>query len=137
MKTGYNTNLAAEFHVMSVLHRLGADAGLTLGNKKAVDIAVIRGKGKAFTIDVKGLAGTTCWPVDNFRGGKPGHFLVLVCYRGRIDDPGEAPEVYVVPSQQIDELMYHAPRSGRRVIQLAEMRKRGSRYRDRWKLLMQ
>jgi hypothetical protein len=36
--TTYNTNLAAEFYVLSLLHRLGADAALTLGNKKAVDI---------------------------------------------------------------------------------------------------
>ena len=27
----YNTNLAAEFHVLSILHRLGASASLTLG----------------------------------------------------------------------------------------------------------
>ena len=38
--TSYNTNLAAEFFVLSTLHRLGADAALTLGNKKAVDIAI-------------------------------------------------------------------------------------------------
>ena len=33
----YNTNLAAEFYVLSALHRLGAEATLTLGNKKAVE----------------------------------------------------------------------------------------------------
>jgi hypothetical protein len=44
-KSAYNTNLAAEFYVLSVLHRLGFDANLTLGNKKSVDIAVIRGAG--------------------------------------------------------------------------------------------
>ncbi len=51
---GYNTNLAAEFHVLSVLHRLGVDATLTLGNKKSVDIAVIKGAGRSITVDVKG-----------------------------------------------------------------------------------
>ncbi|MFC1789277.1 hypothetical protein ACFLZE_05135 [Thermodesulfobacteriota bacterium] len=39
----YNTNLAAEFHVLSILHRLGYEATLTLGNKKAVDISRIPG----------------------------------------------------------------------------------------------
>ena len=43
--TTYNTNLAAEFYVLSMLHRLGADAALTLGNKKAVDIIVVNGNG--------------------------------------------------------------------------------------------
>jgi len=33
----YNTNLAAEFYVLSMLHRLGAEATLTLANRKAVD----------------------------------------------------------------------------------------------------
>ena len=36
--SSYNTNLAAEFYVLSMLHRLGADAALTLGNKKGVDM---------------------------------------------------------------------------------------------------
>jgi hypothetical protein len=43
--TTYNTNLAAEFYVLSMLHRLGADAALTLGNKKAVDIIVVKANG--------------------------------------------------------------------------------------------
>jgi hypothetical protein len=62
---GYNTNLAAEFYVLSMMHRLGAEANLTLGNKKSVDIASVRGAGDVITIDVKGLAGSTAWPVDN------------------------------------------------------------------------
>ncbi|MCI0428424.1 MAG: hypothetical protein L0Z46_10455 [Nitrospiraceae bacterium] len=41
--TKYDTNLAAEFYVLSTLHRLGADASLTLGHKKAVDIFVAQG----------------------------------------------------------------------------------------------
>lgn len=53
MAQSYNTNLAAEFYVLSVLHRLGADANLTLGNKKSVDIAVVRDAGDALTVDVK------------------------------------------------------------------------------------
>jgi hypothetical protein len=36
----FNTHLAAEFLVMSALYRLGANALLTPGNKKTVDIVV-------------------------------------------------------------------------------------------------
>jgi hypothetical protein len=50
MAEKYNTNLAAEFHVLSALHRLGADANLTLGNKKSVDIVVVRGAGDTITL---------------------------------------------------------------------------------------
>ncbi len=74
----YNTNLAAEFFVLSALHRLGADATLTFGNKKSVDIAVVKGAGETITIDVKGLAGTTSWPIDNVKEVKKCHFLVFV-----------------------------------------------------------
>src|SRR5687767_12079158 len=49
----YNTNLAAEFFVLSSLHRLGLTATLTVGNKKSVDVVVVRSTGDAVTIDVK------------------------------------------------------------------------------------
>jgi len=53
-KSRYNTNLAAEFFILSMLHRRGLDSTITLGNKKAVDIVVAQRTGKAITIDVKG-----------------------------------------------------------------------------------
>lgn len=61
-KDGYDTNLASEFHVISLLHRLGLEANLTLGNKKAVDIVVVRRAGDAITIDVKAVAEKYDWP---------------------------------------------------------------------------
>jgi hypothetical protein len=130
MSKGYNTNLAAEFYVLSVLHRLGMNANLTLGNKKSVDIAVIRDAGDALTVDVKGLAGKTCWPIDNFRE-RERHFLVLVCYLGKISEPSIAPEVYIVPSDAIPSLTYSAP-GGRKTVELSTMRKRGAHYKDAW-----
>ena len=109
----YNTNLAAEFHVMSVLHRMGFDASLTLGNKKAVDIVVVRDSGDAVTIDAKGISGTTGWPANNIKTKSDRHFLVFVCYLGRIGDPSVQPEVYVVPSKRVPALVYHSPNSDR------------------------
>jgi len=128
--SGYNTNLASKFYVLSILHRLGIDATLTLGNKKSVDIAVIRDAGDAITVDVKGLAGTTSWPVDNFRE-KPRHFLALVCFLNKIDDPNVLPEVYVVPSEQVKRLTYTAP-GGRKVLQLSTIRRDGAEFRNAW-----
>ena len=51
----HNTNLAGEFWVLSALNRLGIEAQLTLGNKKSVDIIVIRNS-TIYTLDVKALA---------------------------------------------------------------------------------
>lgn len=132
MAETYNTNLAAEFYVLSALHRLGADANLTLGNKKSVDIVVVRGAGDTITIDVKGLAGKTSFPVDNVKKGKAGHFIVLVCFLGKIEDTSVLPEVYVVPSIDLPTFIYTSPK-GRRVIPLSRMRRpEGKKYKDAW-----
>src|SRR5213080_1590727 len=112
----YNTNLAAEYYVLSVLHRLGAEANLTLGNKKSVDIVVVRDAGDAATIDVKGLAGTTSRPVDNVRAGKPNHYLVFVCFLGKINDLTVLPEVYVMPSEKLAEFRYTSPGEAKRKV---------------------
>ncbi|MCE5206933.1 MAG: hypothetical protein LLG42_01325 [Chloroflexi bacterium] len=82
--TTYNTNLASEFYVLSMLHRLGIDASLTLGNKKAVDIIVSNDNGMITTIDVKGVAGPYDWPADNIHDlENKKHFYVLISFRGQ------------------------------------------------------
>jgi hypothetical protein len=133
--SGYDTNLAAEFYVLAVLHRLGMSATLTLGNKKSVDIVIARDAGDAVTVDVKGLAGTTNWPVDNLKAGRPKHFIVFVTFLGKISDPSVLPEVYVVPSVEVSGLTYQNPAGNRRVIQLGRVRKEWQQYRDAWQLL--
>jgi hypothetical protein len=135
MAETYNTNLAAEFYVLSVLHRLGAEANLTLGNKKSVDIVVVRGAGDTITIDVKGLAGKTSFPVDNVRKGKEGHFIVLVCFLGKIEDTSILPEVYVVPSVELPSFTYTSPK-GRKVVPLSRVRREGNGYKDAWSLII-
>lgn len=127
--TTYNTNLAAEFYALSMLHRLGCDASLTLGNKKSVDIVLVREAGDVVTIDVKGLAGKTSWPVDNVKKKSGAHFLVFVSFLGKIGDHAIAPEVYVVPSKELEPFVYHAPNGSRHVLQLSRMRKGGIKYR--------
>jgi hypothetical protein len=64
-KTNYNTNLASEYLILSMLYRLGLDAYITLGNKKSIDI-IVKNRNRTITIDVKGLAGKTGFPLDNF-----------------------------------------------------------------------
>src|SRR4051794_130133 len=130
----YNTNLAAEFHVLSLLHRLGADAALSLGNKKAVDITVVRAEGEAVTIDVKGVAGPHDWPADNVRvPDHDRHFLALVSFEGRIGDPVLVPSVWVVPARELRELLrtYRT----RVVVSRAAVRAASERYRHAWHLV--
>lgn len=133
--SGYNTNLAAEFHVLSTLHRLGADANLTLGNKKSVDIAVIRDAGDSLTIDVKGLAGTTGWPIDNLKSGSPRHFVVFVCYQGKMGDPTVVPLCWVVPSKDVAKLAYNAP-GGRKLMRVSTLKATDDKYLNAWHLVL-
>jgi hypothetical protein len=129
--TTYNTNLAAEFYVLSMLHRLGADAGITLGNKKAVDIVVTRERGVSRTIDVKGVAGKFDWPADNMKVlNKGSHFYVLVSFEGQIDSPAVTPSIWVVPSRQIETFILQY--KGRKVVSRALMKTKGKKFRDSW-----
>ena len=132
----YNTNLASEFYVLSMLHRLGIQATLTLGNRKAVDIVVVRDGGDVITIDVKGLAGITEWPIDNVETENPkqNHFLVFVSFLNRIADPGIVPEVYVIPATSIPPLVYTI-KSGRKFIGLRRLRKEAPEFKHAWSLL--
>ena len=127
----YNTNLAAEFWVLSMLHRLGADAALTLGNKKAVDI-VITEEGQPFrTVDVKGLAGSYDWPADNIRlPGGENHFYVFLSFEGKIGVPDAAPSVWIIPASELRPFVKEYPT--RTVVVRARVRSKGQRFEQAW-----
>jgi hypothetical protein len=129
----YDTNLAAEFYALSMLHRLGAAATLTLGNKKSVDIVIVHSAGDTVTVDVKGIAGKTCWPVSNVRPDRAKHFVVFVSFLNRISDPSVSPEVYVVPAHRIPNLR---GKGGWRAVHLSTLRKADPSYRDGWNQLL-
>lgn len=130
------TNLASEFYILSVLHRLGVSAALTLANKKSVDIVVARAEGDALTIDVKGAAGTTGFFVNNQMVSKPNHFVVFVTYLNKFDDPSVEPEVYIVPSADIAGLALSYPRSGKNVVRLSALRSHQPSYRNMWQTIV-
>lgn len=96
--------LAAKFYVLSVLHRLGAEANLTFAQPDNVDITVVRQSGEAFTIDVKTLTGTTIWPIERLRARKH-HFVVFIRYKREWRDPKVVPDIYIWPSKSLQEFI--------------------------------
>jgi hypothetical protein len=133
--TTYNTNLAAEFYVLSMLHRLGADAALTLGNKKAVDIMVANESKPITTIDVKGLAGRYDWPADNIhRLLDPQHFYVLVSFEGKITDPLLPPSVWIIPANELAQFIRKY--KTRTVISRADVKAKGQHFLHKWSLII-
>jgi hypothetical protein len=136
----FNTNLASEFYVLSMLNRIGADALLTLGNKKAVDIAVKK-DGRTLTIDVKGLRGTTGFPIDNCAIRNETHYLVFVSFLKKMEDAATLPDVFIVPSKDLDKkhkelggesLVYQTPDKNRTLVQYSRLKKLSGKYKDRW-----
>ena len=103
--TRYDTKLAAEFHVLSCLHLLGLSANLTLGNKKGIDIVVVREAGDAVTVEVKGVAKKYDWPANNLVTEHPdSHFVALVSFEGRIDEADmPPPRVWVLPFREVEQ----------------------------------
>lgn len=114
VQRGYNTNLASEFFVLSMLYRMGFDANLTLGNKKSVDIAVVLGPGRAITVDVKAVAGKMDWLMGSSPDQpKPNHYVVLVSYDGRFGDAQQAPRCWVLRRAEVLPLVKTASGKGR------------------------
>ncbi len=127
----YDTNLASEFYVLSVLHRIGAEPSLTLANKKAIDIYVAISPDEFITIDVKGVAGRYDWPATNVRETKrTNHFYVLVSFEGLIQDPSILPSVWIIPGNRISKFIKHY--KTRTNISRALVKNEGSEYRDAW-----
>ena len=96
--------LAAKFYVLSVLHRLGAEASLTSAQSDNVDIAVVKQPGEALTIQVKTLMGTSQWPVEKFSARKH-HFVAFIRYDRESHDPELAPDVYIWPSERLKAII--------------------------------
>lgn len=132
----YDTNLAAEFYVLSCLHRLGITANLTLGNKKGVDVVVARDAGDAVTVEVKGVAQKYDWPANNLVTSKPEqHFVALVSFEGRIDDRAmPPPRVWIVPYPHVERFKRAFP-GGRVNVSRAAVLSSGSEFENAWHLI--
>ena len=134
---GYNTNLASEYYVLATLYRLGFDAYITLGNKKGIDIIINLNNVRQITIDVKGLQGTTLFPLDNVDESlvKPNHYIVFLSFLNKMSDTTVVPEMYIVPNNKLTELMYRNPKGNRKGINLSELRLNGRDFLNNWEIL--
>lgn len=128
-----DTNLASEFYVASQLYRLGYTATITLGHTKEIDLVVVHPDGRTITIDVKGLKDTTNWPLTP-KLKSTQHFYILVNYKGKLGDLSFRPEVFVIPSLEIDKVL--VPWTGVPEVKCVEYKNvKNSKYKDAWELL--
>lgn len=101
-KSGYNTGIASEYLVLSMLYRLGADAYMTMGNKKSVDIWIMKDGEPDVSIDVKSVRASDSIPVGNVKA-KSDHYVVFVIYNNKFEDTLVLPDFYIVPSDKVVE----------------------------------
>jgi hypothetical protein len=102
---GRHLELSARFHVLSVLHRLGAEASLTNANPESIDITVVHAAGRALTIDVQTLIGTINWFIRPFTPRKS-HYIAFVLFpKDTASNPTRAPEVQIFPSIRLRDLL--------------------------------
>ncbi len=117
----YNTNLASEYLVMSLLSRMGLDAYLSLGNKKGVDIVITTKKGAYAVLEVKGVNKNLDWLISN--SGQfttaPNLFYALVGFDGKIEDINAAAKVYIIPSELLKEVTEHKVAGNKKTVYLS------------------
>jgi hypothetical protein len=98
---GRHLELSARFHVLSILHRLGAEASLTNAYRENVDITVVQAPGRALTIEVKTIVGNSKWRVQPFSSRRHHYVAFVVFARKAMNDPSAAPAVLIFPSGQL------------------------------------
>lgn len=94
----FNTGIASEYFILSQLYRQGMEAYLSQGNKKAIDIRIIKDDESSISLDVKSVRGYSSFVVNNVEA-KKNHFICFVRYKSKFSDVNIYPEIYIVPSQ--------------------------------------
>jgi len=95
----YNTGIASEYYILAQLYRLGYEAYVSLGNKKSIDIRIVKDE-KTVTLDVKAVQGYSSLIVNNLTY-KASHFVAFVIYNNKFEDLKFVPEVYIMSSLDV------------------------------------
>jgi len=128
---------------MYMLHRYGADAYLSLGNKKAIDIIVLKNN-SYFTIDVKGLSKENAFILGKYESkiNDKKHYYAFVLLKSKENDVPDLPDVYIVPAK--DLIVKQTKLNGETLIEknklnnvyLSSLEKLDKKYKDKWKVFV-
>lgn len=128
-KSSHDTGTASELLVMSSLLRQGIDAFITMGNKKSIDIVIKAKSGIAISVDVKAVRDYSSIVVNNVESAT-NHFIIVVIYKGKFEDPSQLPDFYIIPSAAIAGLTNKFGNEKRL------MKGAITQYKDDWKPLL-
>ncbi len=124
----FNTGVAAEYFILSQLYRQDIEAYISQGNKKAIDIMVVKFNNEAISIDVKSVRGYSSLVVNNIKP-KKNHYIVFVIYNNKFNEIDTFPEVFIVPSLKISKITKSFGNQKR------VMKKALSDYKNKWHYL--
>lgn len=99
----FNTGIASEYLILSLLYRQGVEAYISQGNKKSIDIRIVKSDGTSISVDVKSVRGYSSLVVNNVRA-KVNHFVVFVIYKNQFQKLDLLPDIFIVPSNQLESI---------------------------------
>ena len=100
-----------------------------MGNRKKTDIRVIDpDTSKASSIDVKAVKGYSSLIINNIKPSSD-HFIVFVTFNEKLDDPVYMPDIFVVPSLEVESITSYFKEEKR------VMKSKLDIYKNRWDYL--
>lgn len=124
----HNTGIAAEYFVLSQLYRQSIEAYVTIGNKKSIDIRIIKKDKTPISLDVKAVRGYTSLIINNLTYASD-HFVAFVIYNEKFEQVDYMPEVYIIPSLIVQEIK----RSYKDQVRVMKGDIQG--FKDQWELI--
>ncbi len=108
--TGHATGMAGEFHAMEILHRLGHQPALTLGNAKTIDILSKAPSGKIYEVSVKAIRGGGKWGIGSENYTTYDKLVFMLFWYKSFNDISTHPETWIIPAVKAEEikLPWHA-----------------------------
>ena len=96
--TGHTTGMAGEFHAMEILHRLGHQPALTLGNAKTIDVLSKAPSGKVYEVSVKAIRGGGKWGIGNADYSNSNNLIFMPFWYKHFEDINTLPAAWIVPA---------------------------------------
>ena len=96
--------MAGEFHAMEILHRLGHQPALTLGNAKTIDILSKAPSGNVYEVSVKAIRGGGKWGIGMDDYSKSENLVFMLFWYKSFEDINTLPDVWIVPAQKAESI---------------------------------
>lgn len=101
---GHATGMAGEFHAMEILHRLGHQPALTLGNAKTIDILSKAPSGKIYEISVKAIRGGGKWGIGKEDYAMHHNLVFMLFWYKNFNDISTHPETWIIPATEAERI---------------------------------